>query len=171
MSFIFIKASYSGLDSPLTLNYNSNGVISLQLPQGPQSDSYYIYLSVNVIDDSDGSTTFTISSPVQVLPNNNTGIFESILADKSSSQTILEQLNSGNLNLISSTVISLANSLNNQNSFFNFSNDQQALIRKYLMDKLTPLSVSDISSLKVLSSALSVLTQTYDQVSASLAVN
>ena len=158
----------------MTLNYNSNGVVILQLPQGLQIDSYFIYLLVNIIDDSDGTTTFTLPSPVQVLPNNNTSVLEAIIysnEDSLNSQTIIEELNSENLNLISKNVISLSNSLNDQNSLLNYSNDQNALIREFLMNRLTPLSVSDISSIKVLSSTLSVLTQNSFQISSNLAVN
>ena len=161
-----------GLDEPKTLNYNSNGFVSLQLPQGPQSDSYFIYLSVNVIDDSDGKTNFPIKTPVQVLPCNTTSLFESILevANGSSSQTMMMmELNSGNLNLISKNIITLSTSLNAQ-ILLGFNNEQISLIREYLMEKLSDLSVSDMSSIKVLTSTLSLLTAVPEQVSSRLGV-
>ncbi len=162
-----------GLPSPLTLNYNSNGYLTIQLPQGPQSDSYFVYLSVNIIDDFNGKTTSQLPMPVQVLPNNNdSNIFEAILTNNGESlntETMIE-LNSGNLNLISKNVISLSNALNSQDVLSSFDNDQKAMVREYLMDKLNIISVSDISSIKVLSSAMSVVTQIPNQASSNLAV-
>jgi hypothetical protein len=169
----FIKASYSGLQSPMLLNYNSFGVISLQLPQGSQLDSYFIYLSVNIIDDFDGKTTFQLPSPIQVVTNNTkSNIFDTILSSNGESLNIqtLNELKSGNLNLISKNAIVLSNALNRQSLSYLFSDDQNALIREYIMDKLSSLSVSDTSSIKVLSTALSSLTQIPNQISANLAV-
>jgi len=155
------------------LNYNSNGYLTIQLPQGPQSDSYFVYLSVNIIDDFNGKTTSQLPMPVQVLPNNNdSNIFEAILTNNGESlntETMIE-LNSGNLNLISKNVISLSNALNSQDVLSSFDNDQKAMVREYLMDKLNIISVSDISSIKVLSSAMSVVTQIPNQASSNLAV-
>ena len=150
------------------MGYNSYGVVSLQLPQGPQSDSFNIYLSVNIIDDSSGKFFFNLSTPVQVQPNNNTNdILQAIFSNNSSSNQMLE-LNSGNLNLISRYVISLSLFMNTQNP--SFDNDQMASIRENLMSKLSQLSISNMSSIKVLSSAFSILTQKPDQVTSSLAV-
>jgi hypothetical protein len=155
------------------LNYNSNGVLHLQLPQGPQTDSFLIYLSVNIIDDFNGKTTYQLLMPVEVLPNNNnSNIFEAILTNSGESLSFetLSELNSGNLNLISKNVIFLSNALNSQNMLSSFDNDQKALVREYLLDKLNIISVSDISSIKVLSSAMSVVTQIPSQASSNLAV-
>ena len=150
------------------MGYNSYGVVSLQLPQGPQFDSYNIYLSVNIIDDSNGKFFFNLSTPVQVQPNNNTNnILQAILSNNSSSNQMLE-LNSGNLNLISRYVISLSLFMSTQNPPFD--NDQMASIRENLMSKLSQLIISNMSSIKVLSSAFSILTQKPDQVTSSLAV-
>ena len=60
--------------------------------------------------------------------------------------------------------------LNSQDLLSSFDNDQKAMVREYLMDKLNIISVSDISSIKVLSSTMSVLTQIPNQVSSNLAV-
>ena len=163
-----------GLDEPKTLNYNSKGFVSLQLPQGPQSDSYFIYLSVNIIDDSDGKTNFPIKTPIQVLPCNSTSLFELILGVTNGSRTkmmttMMMELNSGNLNLISKNIITLSTYLNAQNPL-GFNNEQISLIREYLMEKLNDLSVSDMSSIKVLTSTLSLLTAVPEQVSSRLGV-
>ena len=134
-------------NNPLTLNYNSNGILKLQLPQGPQIDSYFVRLLVNIIDDSNGKTVFNLTTPIQVLPNNSSNVFESLIYNNASNQQRIE-LNSGNLNLISKNVISLSNTLNTQNVSFlsSFDNDQIALMRDYLIGKLNELSISNINS-------------------------
>ena len=143
------------------------------MPQGSEFDSYFVYLSVNIIDDFDGKATFQLPSPIKVMPsNNNSNVFETILSNNGESQNIqaLNEINSGNLNLISKNVIVLSHALNRQSSSYSFSDDHNALIREYLIDKLSDLSVSDISSVKVLSTALSILTQIPNQTSSNLAV-
>jgi hypothetical protein len=150
------------------LNYNSNGVFRLQLLQGPQIDSYFIYILVNIIDDSNGKTVFNLKTPIQVLPNNNIDVFDSIIYNNASNQQIIE-LYSGNLNLISKNVIFLSNTLNTQN-LSSLSNDQKASMREYFMDKLSKLSISNMNSIKVMSSAISLLTSMPEQVSSNLGV-
>ena len=143
------------------------------MPQGSQFDSYFVYLSVNIIDDFSGKTTFQLPSPIKVMPSKtNSNIFETILYNNGESLNIqtLNEIKSGNLNLISKNVIVLSHALNRQISSYSFSDDQNALIREYLMDKLSDLSVSGISSIKILSTALSVLTQIPNQTSSNLAV-
>ncbi len=152
----------------MTLNYNSNGVFRLQLLQGPQIDSYFIYILVNIIDDSNGKTVFNLKTPIQVLPNNNIDVFDSIIYNNASNQQIIE-LYSGNLNLISKNVIFLSNTLNTQN-LSSLSNDQKASMREYFMDKLSKLSISNMNSIKVMSSAISLLTSMPEQVSSNLGV-
>ena len=184
--FFFIKANYSGNQIPIALNYNSNGVISLQLPQGPDTDSYFVYLFVNVIDDTDGKTVYYLTTPVQVTPNNNlaNSLANSIASNDASNPVVL-QLNSGNLNLVSKNVIALATVFNiqstNSGSNGNGSttnstiqsnqvNNQVASLREFLVTKISGLSVSDISSIKVIASALSAATQSPNQISTNTAV-
>ena len=148
--------------------------MNTQLPQGPQSDSYKIYLSVNVIDDTEGLTFYQIESPIIVTPNNDlaSSISNSMLTNDPSSQ-IVSQMNSHNLNLVSKSVISMSTVLNVESSGTNSSssaNEQTATLRGYMAEKMSDISVSDVSSIKVISSTLSVLTKTLQQVSSSTAV-
>jgi hypothetical protein len=185
-----LKAKYSGNPNPIALNYNSNGVITLQLPQGPDTDSFFIYLFVNVIDDTDGTTVYFFPTPVTVKPNDAlaSSLANSIASNDANSPLVLE-LNSGNLNLVSKNVIALATVFNMQSSSNNAGsnatsssssnsssdqnvqiNNQMASLREFLVDKVSSLTVSDVSSIKVISSALSAATQTANQVSSNTAV-
>ena len=163
------------------MNYNGKGRASIQLPQGPSDDSYQIYLYVNIIDDTDGTTTFHLRNSVIVTPNNElaTNLADSIKANEVNNPFLIE-LNSGNLNLVCKNVIALstvfniqsntlpsAQSSQNENAF----NDQMALLREFMVNKVARMSVTTVSSVKVISSALSTGTQTTTQVSSNSAVN
>ena len=146
-------------------------MITIQLPEGPSSDSYKIYLFVNIIDDTDGTTVYYLPNPVIVTPNNNlaTSLADSITSSDPNCQFLVE-LNSGNLNTVSKNVISLATVFNIQSESQTAAsssssgtvnltqidqvNNQMATLREFLVNKVTELSVSDISSIKVISSAI-----------------
>ena len=95
------------------MNYNNQGALSIQLPQGPQSDSYRLYLFVNIIDDSLGVTVYNITTPVQVNPNQN--LADNLLSDiltNSPTSPFLNNLQSGNLNVVAKTIIGIASVFN-----------------------------------------------------------
>lgn len=155
----------------ISLNYNTNGQINVQLPQGPQIDSYKIYLSVNIIDDTHGLTTFTLNSPVIVIPNDalTLSLTQSMLNNDQSNQMI-KDMNSNNLNIIASNAIALSTVLNAQNETTNETNNEKAYMRDYMTQKVTSMSVPDVSSIKVMGSTLSKLTEMPEQVNSNMAV-
>jgi hypothetical protein len=131
---------------------------------------------VNIIDDSTGTTVYLISTPVVVTPNDQlTDDLTTMLATNDPSSQINLELNSGNLNLVAKNVIALTSVFNIQsrsNSSGNISEktNKMADLREFMVKKVTELSVTDISSVKVISSALSVSTQTYEQITSNTAV-
>ena len=159
-------ATYSGNVNPISINFNSLGIGNLQLPQGPESDSYFIYLSVNIIDDTNGVTTFTLPNPVVVLPNSD------LLSISSTNTQLMTELNSGNVNLVASNAIAIANGLNMQfnSSQSSSQTSQVTAFKELLVSKVVQLSVSDSNSISTIASTLSALTQVPDQVSSNLAV-
>jgi len=137
---------------------------------------------VNIIDDTSGTVVYNIPTPVIVKPND---ALANSLADSISNNDpnspFLVQLNSGNLNLVAKNVIALTTVFNiqstssssNQNvnlTQLNEVNNQMASLREFMVNKVTQLSVSDISSIKLISSALSSATQAPQQISSSVAV-
>ena len=91
--------------------------------------------------------------------------------------SLLVALNSGNLNLVSSNVIALSTVLNIPitSSYSNSTenellNNDMADLREFLVEKVSTLSISDISSVKVISSALASATQSTGQISSKTAV-
>ena len=101
----------------------------------------------------------------------------------------LQDINSGNVNLVAKNVIALTSVFNIQalsgsqtqsNSSSSTSssspiqanpvNDQQASLREFLIGKVADLSVSDMSSIKVISSALSAASANTEQISKNAAV-
>ena len=186
---------YSGNENPIALNYNSDGNLWIQLPQGPDYDGNKLYLFVNIIDDTYGSTVFNIQQPVVVTPNNNLADqLAATITSNDPNSPFLQDINSGNVNLVAKNVIALtsvfniqalsgsqtqtqSNSSSSTSSSSSLSpiqanpvNDQQASLREFLIGKVADLSVSDMSSIKVISSALSAASANTEQISKNAAV-
>ena len=144
-------------------------------------DAYKIYLFVNIIDDSGGTTVYNITTPVIVTSNNAlANNLASAISSNDPASPLLTDLNSGNLNLVAKNVIALSSVFNIQSTASQTDvtanttldqNNQMAALREFFMQKVVDLSVSDISSIKVISSALSATTGAPQQVSSSMAVN
>ena len=168
------------------MNYNSNGDLYIQLPQGPDYDAFKLYLFVNIIDDTYGVTVYNITQPVTVMPNDNlANNLAASIASNDPNSPFLQDLNSGNLNLVAKNVIALSSVFNIQslstsstsasittssNATNNAENDQKAALREFLIGKVAELSVSDMSSIKVIASALSSASANTDQISRNAAV-
>jgi hypothetical protein len=161
--------------------------LRVQLPQGPDYDLNRIYIFVNVIDDQSGTTVFDIPMPVTVLPDNQlaTNLANSISTNDPACPALVA-LTSGNLNLVTKNVIGLTSVFNiqsngamasssntntNVTSQINTVNNQFAELREFMVNIVSNLSVTDLSSIKVISSALSAATQTPSQITANAAVN
>jgi hypothetical protein len=182
---ILILKAYTKNENPIALNYNQNGILDIQLPQGPTTDSYRQYIFVNIIDDSNGIAVFTIDTPVVVTPNDAlvSQLLDSLLSSSDVSSQFMLNLNSGNLNLISKNIIGLSSVLNTQQQMTSTSdntssnvnsndatNRQMASVRELMVEKLTQFNASDLSSVKVLASTLSVTTKNSEQITTRLAV-
>jgi hypothetical protein len=184
LNFLIKKklATYSGNSNPIALNYNRNGDLFIQLPQGPAYDSYKLYLFVNIIDDTYGTIVYNITQPVTVMPDNN---FASFITATDPNSPFFQDLNSENLNIVAKNVIALSSVFNiqslsasssatssslNTTNATNADNDQKAQIREYLIGKLVDLSVSHMSSIKVMSSALASASANTEQISRNSAV-
>lgn len=138
--------------------------------EGPAQDSHNIYITVNIIDDSNGRTVFNLPHPISVLPDgaitNNMG---GIISSNDPNSAIMQDLNSGNVNLVARNSLMLSSCLNSGK--VQISNEQGAIIRSFLIDKISSLTVSDMSSIKSISSALSETTSSIGQVSKSAVVS
>ena len=79
------------------------------MPQGAFYDSYNLNLFVQIIDDSNGIARYDIDTIVTVKPNAqfSESLIDSILANDQTS-TFVQNLESGNLQTISQTIIPFA---------------------------------------------------------------
>jgi len=160
-------------------------MISVQLPQGPEYDSYRIYLFVNIIDDSGGITVYKLVNPIYVYPNKEATdqVINEIL-DNNPRSLIVTNLNSGNLKTVTNFVSVLSTQINMQNmitpsSSVNQSNndtlrverENNAILREMCITKVTELSISDLSSIKLFASALSTSTSVSSEISRASAVS
>jgi hypothetical protein len=160
-------------------------MISVQLPQGPDYDFYKIYLLVNIIDDSGGITVYKFAEPVYVYPNKEATdrIINEILENNPRS-LIVTNLNSGNLKTVTNFVSILSTQINMQNivaptNSANNSNSStlseerknNAILRETCISKVSELSISDLSSIKLFASALSTSTSVSKEISRTSAVS
>ena len=171
---------YASEDSQISLGVDSNGQLSTQLPQGLYSDLYSLNLIVYIIDDFNGKTVYHIPQSVTVLPNDQQtqSYVEAFLNNNFTSKFLLD-LNSGCLDLVGKNVIFLANWFNLPSNSLYFTNtiliteknDQLASWRsEILLKKINELSISNIRSIKIISSALALITNNLQQVTMSIAV-
>jgi hypothetical protein len=176
---------HKGSNIPLSLSYNSDGILQTQLPQGAFYDSFRLYLFINIIDDSGGITTYAISAPIFVYPNPdlNSKMYNELTANDPRSTAVVT-LNSGNLKDVATFITVFSIELNYQATNTNSSNgtkngtitsspevEERAKLRELLMSKLNGMSISDLSSVKLFSSALSTMTQKPIEISRNTAVN
>ena len=177
-----------GNPTPIALNYNRTGNVYIQLPIGPESDNFNISLSVRIIDDYDGVTVYKIPKKVTVTPNYGkmNKVIDQLLSNDEKSNFITE-LKGGNLQRCAQNIISFTSSLNMlpyENSTTNSSDsnstisteseiDKQrnfrSLGRLAILNKLHNISRSDLSSVKLFSSMLSLMTRRYEENSRNLA--
>ena len=117
------KATQKDLLNPIAFSYNSNGRLEIELPQGAKSDSYKLYLFVNIIDDLGGTLVYYLKTPVIV--GSNTGLKDSLSSeilgsdqntDISTSSEFVQQLNSGDIKTVSKNVINMATAFNLETS-------------------------------------------------------
>jgi hypothetical protein len=149
----------------------------LQLPQGPQTDQYKIYLSVNIKDNDNGVVAYNITNPVIVMSNDTSVKFfyESIKANITSNE-VLMSLKSGDLNLVTSNAIALSFLINTaqinttDNSSTNIDNIQKAVIKEFMAEKVTQLRFTDMKSVNLIETALLSITELPQQVTFYMAV-
>jgi hypothetical protein len=124
---------------------------------------------VNIIDDTNGITAYSILNPVEVLPNPD---LVSLFTITSSNKLLMSELNSGNINVVLNNALSLSSGFNEQfNSSQSLSQTSQiAGLKELLVNKVTQLNVGDSNSISTITSALSSLTQVPEQVSSNMAV-
>ncbi len=146
--------------------YNSFGYFKIKLTAGTA------FLFVRVVDNMGAVTTSFISTPVIVTNNPSTikSIVDSLNSNNCASSFVIG-LNSGDLQVVSQLVNGLASSLNmlanTSTSVNNSSNstaantiDERVSARLSLTSFVCSMPVSDISSVKLIASSLSTLTNT-----------
>lgn len=113
------------------------------------------------------------------MPNLNlANILAESIASNDMNSPFIQALNSGNLNLVAKNVIALSSvfniqSLSSATSFKSSQedNEQKSQLREYLISKVVELSVSHMSSIKVISSSLASASTNTEQLTRNSAVN
>lgn len=133
----------SGQQTELGLGSSLTGVLMTQLPNGAPADSNRLYIYVNIIDNDNGVTTFQIATPVQVDPD--MGVLNSViqqLSDPTNTGTINNVLASGNSQLATSVLLSVASLLNSvtySSASSNLTANEVKMLEKKLVFKFKKL--------------------------------
>ena len=106
-------AKFLNDSNPIALNYNEEGILYTQLPQGPPYDSYNISLFVQIIDDADAIAVYEIPTLVTVLPvANQTQEIEYEIINGLTSSQFTQSLSTGDLQICAKNIISFTSMLN-----------------------------------------------------------
>lgn len=113
----YFLVDYTNLPNPIAINYNPNGILRVQLPVGPDYDSYKLKISIKIIDDLNGVTQTELPHHIRVYPNPSlTKTYLSQLNNDESKEFFVKQLQTGNLQTCSFNLISLSSCLNSNSS-------------------------------------------------------
>jgi hypothetical protein len=95
------------------LGTSTNGALNTQLPLGASYDSYQLSIFVQIMDNDNGISYYTISNQLVVQANTSAteSIFSAILNTDTSS-SVLSTLNSGSPEASISTILTLSSVLN-----------------------------------------------------------
>ncbi len=163
-----------------SIGFNPLGNVSIQMQSWPAYDAYKYYITAKIIDNNGGITLYEFKEPISVEPN------QSILEDILSNRTNIYNLFDRDTQNVLTMVTKLANTLNNNqkmsqmqtpnlnnmsNSSMNFfiincSLEQRIAIRDILFVQLNGTTISDLSNLKMWSSALTTATNITEEISA-----
>ena len=156
-------AKYSNNSTPIAINFNNMGVLKSQLPQGLESNSFKLFLFVQIIDDSDAITIFDLKNPITVKPRPDylANVSKQLL-DNPENSSFLKMLKNADLQQSSRNIISISSMLNDQNSNTTSSQDAEK-IKNIFTNVANDFQANDLSSVKVVASVLSLLTTNKDQ--------
>ncbi len=117
-----------GCANPISLGINTIGEIIFQLPHGPPEHDYQLFLYVDVYDDSDGITQFSIETPVVVIPDENklNELIENFLAPNNSE--FLDTFRNASVQTTSTFILSLIAMINAQTAQSNQTNGSNNVI-------------------------------------------
>lgn len=149
-------AKHSDGSSPTALSFNQNGLLVTQLPPGSKLDGYKLYIFVQIIDDSDAITIYEIEKPVVVQVRHDVlSQLSNQLANDPENSEFFKQIKYGNLQQASTNMISMSMLLKEQPN-----NEQDNYkIKDLFIQAANDLEADDLSSVKVISSVVSVLTE------------
>lgn len=111
------KASFKNNPVYVGIGFNSNGSLTTTIPNGPAYDSYRVTVLVKVIDDFGGITQYPIEPSIQVLLNMSlTSSLIDQMKNINSNSGLMQQMFSGNPQVIMQTVNGMCSMLNSMAS-------------------------------------------------------
>ena len=96
--FVSLKARYPSSTDRMILASNDIGVLTMQMPPGLDADSNFLAISVDIIDEGLGLTSFGFPTFIRVVPDlNQAGNILNQLNSFDPESTFIQQLRGGNL--------------------------------------------------------------------------
>ena len=175
-------ATYKNCLFDMALNYATNGMIVFQLPAGPSDDDHKIFLYAKIIDNAGGLTVFNLPTPVQVVENKAlTDSLMSQILSNSPNSDFLNKIQTGSLQessksiLAISTMINMDTSSSQSSTNGSSSEDDEAVnqrkkVREQLMNVVSGFTISDLSSIRLVTSVLSSLASNPNEISTTSSV-
>lgn len=97
----------------MSIGYETTGSFTAALPTGQSNNSYELYMTVQLYDIFNSIASYQISTPVVVYPNSSflVGTIQNVL-NSVTSDTLVQMIQSPDLTTVTSTVVSIASSVN-----------------------------------------------------------
>ena len=133
---LHFKARYPSSTTRMILASNSAGVLTMQFPPGLDSDSNFLEISVDIIDEGLGLTAFVFPTYVKVAPDLNQA---SAILDQLNSfdpeSTFIQQLRGGNLQVCAQNVIGLSTMIRDLPVPANLVGSQNATVDYFMLPR------------------------------------
>jgi hypothetical protein len=112
--YSIFKATFLNNDNEIGLTFDSQGSVYIQLPKGPSYDFFKLYLFVQIFDDSDAITVFSITTPVVVEVNSTLAenLALDVLSSTSGTSSILADLANSDLKSSVNTILTITSMIN-----------------------------------------------------------
>ena len=163
--------------------------MSLLLPLGAESDSFRVYLTVKIIDNNYGQTSYDLLQTVTVYPNiAKTSELMLDIMDNYLNSSLAKTLQENGIKAFSQNMISFASMLNYENSLNSSSTsvanttagslvqvadeatNSRSKVRDSMLKLVDTLKASHMGSVKLISTMMAMITYSLDELSIDSAV-
>ena len=165
---MYLTAVYAGSTVDIALTFSSASSVQVQMPAGQAT------FFVRIIDNMNGVTIYNLGSTYTVTVTLSQSLLSSVMSNmliNDCTSSVVTQLQAGNLQQTALIATSLGVTLNGMASNNVTDTNNRVAVRDILVNSLCDLPISDVSSMKLVASSLSSVTNQTTENSLSTAVN